>query len=714
MGTQHVAVLLLDTSSQRFSQSEISTLTNLWEDVAFNGRLHNGRLVSTAHYYREASYDKFSVTGQVFGPVSLPGTWSDYLEDDGEYKSSLWDACAAAGDSLIDYSQFQSLACIIKSTSSNSVWAHADSIVAKVAEGDIALGTVDLPADGAPLWLSATLAHELGHNLGLGDLYQWDGHPQEIRDRELWGMDLMARQGELPHPALVHRMLLGWVPQSALRLFNFQAIGGFVDEIVTLHPVELANPPAGRYSGIEIRIAPDWNYYFEYRTAQPTQIGDQNLWYGNPPIPTNDRVLGTEVTFAQNFEDSMRRKPVMGLAKDSDGDGPILGAGQDYSEQDISTPNFPTDFSAEVISIDGTKAEVRIRYGVDSQPDPSIRPWNPPVYQSPDIEVRNAKNQADPKWRNVPWVNHHNTLIARITNRGDLNAPGVWVDFYVIDYTVNSSGTQPVRIGSDQHDVPANQTVEFNTIWMPGATGHYCIEARIRHYQTPGPNSKIEVTEYNNRAQSNYDYFNSEKASPPSREITSIKIQNPFNEPVRAQVRVAKSTTPLFRTFLEHTWVQLQAGESRNIQVMFEYAYEEDPVWDPSLERYISLPNDVSINAVVKRLADEPDEEFTDLGGVSARIVTGYSTRFNTFAFDPLTTVSGQIIRVNNAQPVPGGKVLVVLATEGDEQYFEATVNENGQFSATVSVIATPVSIQGHYLAPNGYADCVSERIVYP
>jgi len=717
-GTRQIALLLVDTASQRFTPGEIATMTALWQDVAFNGRLHNGRLVSTAHYYREVSYNKFDVAGQVFGPVSLPGQWSDYFQDNGKYKANLWDACAVAGDPLINYSQFQSLVCVMKTPASKGVWSSADSIVAKTAEGDIALGTVAMPASGDPFWLSATLAHELGHNLKLGDIYHWSGHPPQIRERELWGMDLMAHQDYLPHLTLVHRMLLGWVDAAALKLYNFQAIGGSRDDIVTLHPAELANPPAGSYSGIEIRIAPNWNYYFEYRTAQPTQIGDQNLWWqldsGNHPIPANDRVLGTDVTFAQNFEDAARRKPIMVLPNDVDGDGPILGPGQDYAEQDISEPNFPTDFSAEVVSIDGTKAEVRIRYGVDSQPDPSIRPWNPPVYQSPDIEVRNAKNQADPKWRNVPWVNHQNTLIAKVTNRGALNAPGVVVDFYVIDYTVNTSGTQPTRIGTDQQDVPAGQTVEFSTIWMPASTGHYCIEVRIRHYQTPGPNSKIEVTEYNNRAQSNYDYFNSEKASPPSRKMTIVKIQNPFNEPALAEVRVAKSTTPLFRTFLDHTWLKLQAGESRDLRVMFEYAYEEDPVWDPNLERYISLPDDVAINAVIWRIADEPVEEGTDLGGVSARIATGYSTRFNTFAFDPPTSVSGHIVRVKNSEPVSGGKVLLVLTAGGEEQYVEASVNGTGQFQATLPVVATPLSIQGHYLAPPGNADCVSQTVTYP
>ena len=50
----------------------------------------------------------------------------------------------------------------------------------------------------------------------------------------------------------------------------------------------VGNPPAGRFSGIEIRIADGKNYYFEYRNEQPTHIGDREL-------PNNNHVLGTSV-----------------------------------------------------------------------------------------------------------------------------------------------------------------------------------------------------------------------------------------------------------------------------------------------------------------------------------------------------------------------------------------------------------------------------------
>jgi hypothetical protein len=732
-GTNNVAILLVDTSSQRFNQSDVPTIRNLWQDVAFNGRVTNGRTVSTARYFREASHHSASptrgldITGQVFGPVHLPGDWNTYLQADGNYKGRIWQDCATAGDGLINYSNFEHLVCVVQSvtTPNRRVWPHADAMVAKVAEGDIPLGTVAMPADGTPFGLSATLAHELGHNLGLGDIYSWGGvdpngvpwgHAPHIRARELWGMALMARQGDLPHPVLVHRMKLGWVPKNHLKLYNFQAKGGavVVKETVTLHAVELGNPPAGRHSGIEVRLASGWNYYFEYRAAQASQIGDRNLWWQASRQPGDNRVLGTDVMFGDNIEDLTRRKPVMLLRNDGDGDGPVLGQGQDYKEQDTSNPKFYTDFEAEVTSTDGTKAEVLIQYGVTSQPDPSIRPWNPPVYKSPDIEVRNARSQADPKWKNVPWVKHHNTLVARVTNRGNLPASGVHVDFYVKDMTVNSSGVKRVWIGDDRDDVPAQQTVEFTTTWVPGKGEHRCIEAIIEYYRTP----VAEANPYNNSAQSNYDRFISEKSSPPSREMASVTVHNPFNKRTRAFIRFAKSTSPLFRSYLEHTWLVLQPGETRNVQLMFEYAYEEDPVWNPALEQYISKPHDVSVYAVIQQPGGEPDQETVVDGGATFRVVTGKATRFGSFdiqsipiVYPPMEYPVGHIAAMDDESGVPGGKVILVVTANGEEEYHTTEVDESGVF--TGDPLGDWDSVQAYYVPLDGYGDCTSQLLVH-
>jgi M6 family metalloprotease-like protein len=710
IGVRKVAVLLVDTSSQRFDPATTAADLAEWDEIAFTGRAVSGGTVSAAHYYREVSHGLFDLQGDVFGPVSLAGEWTDYVLDSTEPKGAFWQACITAGDGLVDYTQYDSVVCALRSVDATpsapakvvNPWAM--SVVAKTAEGDIPVEMVAVHSDGDYVARVAAVCHELGHNIALGgDVYAWSGHTEQVKARQMDGWDLMAWQGGLPHPCLVHRMRVGWVPKEALRLYNFQTISGYVDETVTLRAVELGAPAPGTYSGIEVRIAPGWNYYFEYRAAQPGQIGDHHL-------PTDRRLLGTDVMYDEDMETITRRKPVMLLENDADGDGPVLGPGQDYKDQD-TTSGIPTDFSVTVLSADATSAQVRVRYGVSSQPDPSIRRWSPPVYQSPDIVIHNARSDADPQWLNVPWENHVNTVVATVHNAGAMKAPAVHVDFSVFDYTVDSSPTQPQRFGDDDQDVPALGSADFTTTWRPLAAGHYCVEARIRHYQTPGPNSVIEATEFNNVAQSNYDRFISSTGSPPSRETTSITVHNPYEQQLRVHLRTITSTSPLFRTYLEHTWVILQPGETRGIRVMFEYAYLEEPVHVPSLERYIGRPNDVSISAVAQLETSPPSEAHLPTGGVTARVLRGRATAFARFALD-VPYVFGQVVTSDTGEAVTEGHVIVTVTTGRSDRDEVTTLSPDGRFSLRVDGPWT--SARAYYLPAHGFADASSDVVERP
>ena len=132
---------------------------------------------------------------------------------------------------------------------------------------------------------------------------------------------------------------------------------------------------------------------------------------------------------------------------------------------------FPVEFRVDASGITGSKADLRVRYGTNGRPDPSIRPWPASPtrqWQSPDIEVRNAKNQADASWRNVPWVGNPNTVVATVKNGGTVLAPSVQVDFRVKN--LNIGGAPEVFLGTQSQDIPAGQTRDFTTTWVPPST----------------------------------------------------------------------------------------------------------------------------------------------------------------------------------------------------------------------------------------------------
>ena len=77
-------------------------------------------------------------------------------------------------------------------------------------------------------------------------------------------------------------------------------------------------------------------------------------------------MLSTDVVSAP-YAPPISRPGILLLNNDIDGDGAVLGNGQDYEETDTTDPVYPTDFKVDVNGINGSKSDVHIRYGVNSQ-----------------------------------------------------------------------------------------------------------------------------------------------------------------------------------------------------------------------------------------------------------------------------------------------------------------------------------------------------------
>ncbi|MDP2601531.1 MAG: CARDB domain-containing protein [Deltaproteobacteria bacterium] len=711
-GTRRIAVLLVDTSTQRFT-SDAPTLQGFrdrWMDEIINGVTTGGVVRSTQLFYREASYNNFDISAQVFGPVSLSGTFDDYFNADGSPKGTFYQACFTAGDGLIDYNNFDSLLCIsqqVDGVAPQAAWPYA-SIgnwgPYTTAEGNKNFGVISMSNSWGTASRMAfeTFSHELGHNLGLGDQYT-----PAVAGRNPGGWEMMHEDESFPHFSIAHRMILGWVQPNWLQTFNFQSMAAPVDQAITLSPIENGAPPAGRNAGVEIRLADGWNYYFEYRIGQTAQIGDRSL-------PTDNRVLGTDVVSAP-YSPPISRPGILLLNSDIDGDGAVLGNNQDYEETDTTDPVYPTDFKVDVSGINNSKADLRIRYGVNSKPDPSIRPWPAAPdrqWQSPDIEIQNARNLADSAWFNVPWVGNMNTIIARIKNNGGLDAPQVRANFYVKNYNVG--GAPETFLGTDVRDVPAGATVDFQGSWTPPAVGHFCVIVRIPLYQLPANPAVVEMTELNNLAQSNYDRFIS-TTSTPSREITTMEVGNPY--PVRTRIWInASNSNPLYRTYLEHSWVYLNPGETRKIQVMYEYAPDHltSDVYPkqllPKYREMQRMPNRVAFASFIENPRDNPRHSLEVLGGAQAEVVTGKSTEFQRFVIDG-RTARGTVVTHGDKKPVPSGKV-VVRVTSGKglkaKVDYQSVRLQGGSFVAKLRYEGE--RLKAFYIPSPGYGDSESEE----
>ena len=718
LGTRSIAVLFVDTTSQRYS-TDAATMQghrDRWLNEIVNGVAVNGQIRSTAAFYREVSYGQFDLTAQAFGPVSLPSDHDTYFNADGSPKGSFFQAAITAADALIDYRNFATVVFVTPTVPASGMqpakaaWPYA-SIghwgPYTTAEGKINLGWVSMSNEWGTTndrEIHETFAHELGHNLGLGDQYT-----PGVANRNPGGWDLMDSDNPFPHVSVAHRMMLGWVPANWVRTFNFAASAAPVDTTVRLHPIEQGVPPAARASAVEVRIGDGLNYYFEYRNGENPQIGDRSL-------PTDDRVLGTDVA-SPPYIAPFARPTVLLLPADGDDSGPVLGNSDFYREIDASPT--PVEFRVDVSGLDGAKADLRVRYGTNGRPDPSIRPWPASPsrpWQSPDIEVRNARSMAGAQWFNVPWVGNQNTVVAKVTNKGNVMAPAVRVNFYVKNF--NIGGAPEAFLGADVRDIPAGGTVEFTTSWVPPATGHYCVIVRIPLYVVPTAPTIVEMTELNNIAQSNYDRFVSTTGSPSTREQTVIEVGNPYDRPTRVWI-IGQQNNPLYRTYLDTTWLLLDAGETRPVKVMFELTLDPKSDTVPAdvqpyrelLREFVRQPNRLGLHAYAEQPHDNPRHSLELLGGADVQVATGREVHFDRFDREG-RIVTGTVVTTDDGAPVPGGRVLTTFTVDVRAPHEYLTVTsavKEGRFEARVP--RTWRFARAEYLPEPGFGPAVTDWI---
>jgi M6 family metalloprotease-like protein len=755
-GTWRSLVLMVDTSSRRWPGDAPTMTANRTAILGHvtNGILFNGDTRSARRYYEENSRFVAASGGnpargltlgvlnnQTFGPVALPDAWEDYfaqtLDEDGNVIDEKWWSKGATTQTIISRAisdgvcttaNFTNLDVLIivpfsadaaAGAGARFVWPHANGSTEYLCGTNAmtdrrSFGRAFVPLDfdvHDGRQMHTTLSHELGHTLGLPDLYDFPEYSDDVSNRTTGDWDMMAgSRNALPHYSLSNKMRMGWIPAGHLKLYNFQGSSA-VAQNITLHAAELGDPPSGRVKGIEIRLGDGWNYYVEYRAEQAAQVTDG--------LPTDRRVLITDVT-SDTYTAPIARPPILLVHKDIDGDGPIIGSGADFEEKD---PGTQMDLKVEVVSTAADNAVVKVSYGSNGKPEPGIRPWpGAPNWQSPDIEIRNDKATADPdKYFNTPWLGHDNKVVAKVRNAGDLLAKGVVVDFFVTEY---SSGDGPwVSLGFDTQDVAANATKEFSTGWNPGAgeDKHYCVIVRIRLYQDPANLAIVDQNIYNNEARSNYTRFVSASASPSSRVGAQVLLANPFDKSTLVFADVKKSH-PQHRVFTDHQWLRVPAKGQRPIQVWDEaiFGTPEWPLVAETRERRVptrlwETPNRLSITGYAARPFKADCRSLTLTGGVGMRVDAGRATTIRMRAATP-RYVAGEVSFVDNGGPVTaGGKVLIEMRDAGGRYFtFTDQVDPNGTFSIREFPNRfgdATRTIEVHYLGTFGAAPCTTGRI---
>ncbi|SMH40524.1 M6 family metalloprotease domain-containing protein [Rathayibacter oskolensis] len=756
-----VGIVLVDTTTATYPAADLSAIRKDWKDAMVDGVTLGGVTRSVSDYFAETSYGKLSVRlvgNAIAGPLHTTGPWEDYFEVETEPdpanpgmtrprrwnpKPDTWKAFAslvaqANADAasatpprppVLDLSKTDAVAFVVRTASAPDgtvspptpmsigryVWPQQSTQTVKLDGVDRTIPLLFMPADWTALdgrQLYETLAHELGHTLGLPDLYLYPWMNAGNAERALRDWDLMHRDRGLPQLSLSMRMALGWIAPAEIRSFDFAAAGGApVLQPVTLQALQTKTIPPGSLRGIEVRIANGRNYYFEYRSRQGASLGDAQL-------PMNEVVVGVDVVSpigGQNYDSrpmTLRLYDDPDAIDDTDGilrQGAFLSPGDDYREKDF-TEGAPKDFVAKVVAVRPDSADLQIRYDSEARPELSIRPWpnGDKQWQSPDIEVRNAKSDADARWLNVPWGGNPNRLVARVRNRGGVDARDVRASFSIKNLTTNGTDAPPPALEplgvSDPVTIPAGQVRELGITWVAPGSGHHCIVVDIPLYEEPGDPAIHESSDRDNTAQSNYDRFWSESASPSARKRFTVRLENPTDETAIVYPRV-RQTSPFYRTYLEHAWLSLPARQSREIEVMTE-SLDGDPVWQGFVEQHRGLiweqSNVLEISGWVSGVCAA-----LCTGGATLEVDSGRATRIEDVAFFAEPGASGVVLRADG-KPADNGTVLMTALAEGEELDRQRTatseVSADGSFFVFLRSLEPGMAVTLHFLGGYGVA----------
>jgi len=752
LGTRNVGIVLVDTSSARYpTGAALTTIINNIRNEMVNGVMMGGQLRSVATYYNQASNNAFNINlVGIAGPISLPNMWTSYFtmpdtqwianEDvDATVIAQLalqnTNAVNAGNPPVLDLSQMHSLIYVFRSvinippTADLAVWPRA-SFETKTHVIGFTNSQIPMPVFRgiARIFMSddwtvrdgtrqfhETVTHELGHNLGLADQYGQAGFSADSTSRitdanpnSSW--ELMSWERDLPLPSTAHRLMLGWINPAAMRLYNFGVFGA-IDETITMHAASAGAPPAGRFAAAEIRLEDGKNYYFEYRSATAGRVPDSV-----PPEALT--LLGTEAEFRMSKPND--RPNILRVEEDSDAvvDRGAFAAGEDFRDQDTTTPGFTNDFIVDVVSTAADSAQVRVRYAPDLKPDPAITPWSPSAnWQSPDIEVTNGRSLADTAFRNVPWEGHANTILARVTNRGSSPARGVKVQFFAKEFTFG--GGNEVPLGEQTQDIPVGATVTFTApqTWSPPTVSfifagvpfnqHACLVARMAPFLDPVSNI-WEVTPENNEAQSNYTWVATTTKSPASREVTVINAENTLADPAYVYFTI-NQPHPLYRTYIDHRWVYLQPGERRQILVMIE-SLMGDPRFDRITREFQHGERRVMTTMRLSALGDNRATcTAAVLGGASILAIAGIGTEFRRFDVRG-GRGEGFVTRSDTGAGVSGPVLVSIIPRRPNEQRKEVlheVIAQSGRFVVEVGE-ARDAHVQAHYLGIYPYGPCDS------
>ena len=305
-------VLLVGFKDLPFEQS-LEDFNNLLNQSGYD---YNGGTGSCRDYFIAASDSLFQPQFDVYGPFNLPGNMADYGAESGNSHdkdpySMVIEACAAAADSGVDFSQYDTdnngvLDNVFiyyaghnqaEGGSANSIWPHQSSVAWKNAKVDGKyLATYACTSEysgsaGTRRASIGTFCHEFGHVLGLPDLYDTDYKYYTVSNWDIMCSGNYNNNGRTPPTySAYERFFLGWLSPKQLTEKGQYSLEPLQEAnqayIIADKPHNLNgdNPNPNEFFMLEYRTKTGWDAYLPGSGMLVWHIDYlSSAWYSNTP-----------------------------------------------------------------------------------------------------------------------------------------------------------------------------------------------------------------------------------------------------------------------------------------------------------------------------------------------------------------------------------------------------------------------------------------------
>jgi len=504
------------------------------QNELFDGPWATGTM---SDYFKEISYGNLNISGSVFGWYTAPHTRAWYGNNDyGDTNAPRFvhDMIAAA-DGAVDFSDFDNdgdgnVECVIvihagigaecgsPDADLNDIWSHrwdlssAPGVDPYTTNDGVTIDTYTIqPALSCPDPASTMIqigifCHELGHSLGLPDLYDTKNTDAGGNTTAAayssgighWGIMGSGNWNTPEHPAHMcafHKAKLGWLTPSVVSsdLVHWPIASA------TLRPAAFKlwtnGTPGSEYFLLENRTRDgfDVDLHGEGLVIYHVDEGitnNQNETHKQVDVECEDQTGADHTVDTDDLDQGFSYGGNRGDAGDPFCDGDIFNAGSNPSDvayngvnTSVQVSNIVGCGSAQGLFADllvgkpGTHVNLCLR---DCDSDVCDEPSTPPCqkwWASPDIYIDNNEDGTiDP-----PAEGIQNKLFARVSNTGGNDASDVDVSFYFADPAMGLLFPSSADL-IDTDNIPLigdGQSETAMVLWTipipPPEINHYCI-----------------------------------------------------------------------------------------------------------------------------------------------------------------------------------------------------------------------------------------------